>query len=240
MSFPHFVTACITLVFCRSALSEQPDDSSIKKNHVPQNVKDLLAEHGHRFEELFSDFFDFVEFQTIMLDDKLRYRRPIRGSLYDRMYTNFSEFVDFAMKHIIVMDVNTLYFGMSTQLKKFLNGFEHAVTENFENQCENSSYYFRPHVFSFREMVFHSDECDYWREHYQEQEDFWYNDETESIYLKTELKHLNAINRLQKVQGHRQDYEKHIYNKGLNKKKREIPHHFQKAHKTKSKKDLLF
>jgi hypothetical protein len=142
-------------------------------------------------------------------------------TLYDRMYDNFSVFVDFALKHIIVLDVETLYSGMSTQLNKFMKGYEHALSEN-------SGYGFTyPRIFTFHDMAFHSNECDYLRKLYEEQYEFWYEYETESI----DLKHLNADNRLQKVQGHRQDYEKHLFNKGLNKKKRERGHIPHKSHK---------
>ncbi len=248
MSFSQFVTACITLVFSQSGHCAVPycfATRSIKYKNNPHWVDELMAKHGHRFELLFSDFFTFIESQTIALDQKNKYLKgsnyEMYDTLYDRMYDNFSVFVDFALDNMTVLDVNTLYAGMSTQLKKFLKGYDKAVSNDFEYQCENS-YYFRPHVFSFSEMVFSSNECDYWRNHRQQQEDYWYEYETEPIFLKndsTELKHLNAANRLQKVQGHRRDYEKHIFNKGLNKKKREIPHYFQKVHKTKSKKDLL-
>ena len=228
MSFSQFVTACITLVFSQSGHGAVPycfATRSIKYKQNPHWVDQLLANHSQRFELLFSDFFVFIESQTLALDQKNKYLNgsyyKMRGTLYDRMYDNFSVFVDFALKHIIVLDVETLYSGMSTQLNKFMKGYEHALSEN-------SGYGFTyPRIFSFHDIEFHSDECDYWRKHYEEQYEFWYEYETESI----DLKHLNADNRLQKVQGHRQDYEQHLFNKGLNKKKRERGHIPHKSHK---------
>lgn len=242
MSFSQFVTACITLVFSQISYRAVSDDSDTHSVNYKQNcvqVDELVAKHGHRFELLFSDFFKFIENQTMALDRKNKYLNgsyyKIRGTLYDRMYDNFSVFVDFALKHIIVLDIETLYLGMATQLNKFMKGYEHAVSENFEYLCENASYGIYTRIFTFHDIEFHSDECDYWRKHYQEQEEYWYEYETESTYLKTEInndiKHLNANTRLQKVQGHRQDYEKYIFNKGLNKKKRERGHFLHKSQK---------
>ena len=172
------------------------------------------------------------------LDQKNKYMKgsyyKMRGTLYDRMYDNFSVFVDFALNNIIVLDAETLYSGMSTQLNKFMKGYEHAVSENLEYIRD---YNFYPKIFSFYEIEFHSDELDYFRKNYEEQEDFWYEYETEPIYLKnesTDLKNLNSANRSQKVQGHRQDYEQHLFNKGLNMKKRERGHFPHKSHKNKS------
>ena len=169
MSFPHFVTACITLVFCRSnlvALPKQPSDYSIKKNRVPQNVKDLVAEHGHHFEALFSEFFFFVELQTIELDklneELNRYCYAICGTLYDRMYENFSDFVDFALNNMIVVDVNTLYAGMSTQLKKFQKGYEVA----YANDDDRPFGYGR--VFSFSSIAAETDYYYYYQYCYDE------------------------------------------------------------------------
>jgi hypothetical protein len=246
MSFSQFITACITLVFSQSGHCAVPfcfATRSIKYKQNPHWVDELLAKHSHRFELLFSDFFTFIESQTIALERKNKYLKgsfyDMRGTLYDQMYDNFSVFFDFALKNIIVLDIETLYSGMSTQLNKFMKGYEHAVSENLQYISENAAYDLSPRIFSFYEIVFHSNECDYWYKYYQEQEEFWYEYETESIYLKTEstdLKNLNADNRLQKVQGHRQDYEQHLFNKGLNKKKRE--HSYTKPHKNKQRRDF--
>jgi hypothetical protein len=241
MSFSQFITACITLVFSQSGHCAVPfcfATRSIKYKQNPHWVDELLAKHSHRFELLFSDFFAFILGQTMALDRKNKYLKgynyEMYETLYDRMYDNFSVFVDFALNNIIVLDVETLYSGMSTQLKKFMKGYEYAVSENLEFLCENASYDFSPRIFSFYDIVFHSNEYDYIRKNYQEQEEYWYEYETEPIYLKTEstdLKHLNAVNRSRKVQGHRQDYEQHLFNKGLNKKKRERGHFPRKSHK---------
>ncbi len=239
MSFSQFITACITLVFSQSGHCAVPfcfATRSIKYKQNPHWVDELLAKHSHRFELLFSDFFTFIESQTIALEQKNKYLKGsfynMRGTLYDQMYDNFSVFVDFALKNIIVLDIETLYSGMSTQLNKFMKGYERAVSENLEYISENYAYDLSPRIFSFDEIVYYSNEYDYFRNHYQEQQEFRYKYETES----TDLKNLNAVNRLQKVQGHRQDYEQHLFNKGLNKKKRE--HSYTKPHKNKQRRDF--
>ena len=123
MSFSQFVTASIALIFAKSGTT------------CAKSQEQFVAEHGHRFELLFSDFFTFILGQTMALDRKNKFRKKYcatQETLYDRMYDNFSVFVDFALKHIIVLDVETLYSGMSTQLNKFMKGYEHAVSENLE------------------------------------------------------------------------------------------------------------
>jgi hypothetical protein len=228
MSFSQFVTTSIALIFAKSG-------TTCAKSH-----EEFVTKHGHRFELLFSDFFAFIKSQTMALDrkNKLRKKYYAQETLYDRMYDNFSVFVDFALKHIIVLDVETLYSGMSTQLNKFMKGYEYAFSENIDYLCENISYDFTyPRVSSFSEIVFHSDELDYFRKNYEEQYEFSYEYEPESIFLKNvdiDLKLLNSDNRSKKVQGHRQDYEQHLFNKGLNKKKRERGHFPHKSHKNKN------
>jgi hypothetical protein len=237
MSFSQFVTACITLVFSQSghrAVSDDFDTSSVNYKQNCVHIDELVAKHGHRFELLFSDFFKFIEHQTMLLD---KYKKLPKywnyDTLYDRMYDNFEVFVNFALKHIIVLDVETLYSGMATQLNKFMKGYEHAFSESMDYLSINISYDFTyPRISSFSEIVFHSHELDYWRKHDQEQYEYLYEYEPDEDNV--DLKNLNADNRLQKVQGHRQDYEQHLFNKGLNKKKRERGHIPHKSHKNKS------
>jgi hypothetical protein len=167
------------------------------------------------FEDLFHGFFTIIakheetihaaEAQCLYNHLDNNPSRFNRIPKYERMYKYFSIFVDYALQNITVYNEQSLYDGLSTQIQKFMKT---AKLFDFDSYTYYPCICQDPYGPTFMEVMWNIDNVCYIRTQ---------KFETESVLLKD----LNHDVRTRKVQGHRKDYEKYIYNKGLNKVKRE-------------------
>jgi hypothetical protein len=200
-----------------------------------------------QFKELFTEFFKFVESCSIKQFDSqyIKKSQNVKCEMceeyqticdlckmydscdsYDLMFHNFNKFLDMALDCIHFYDIRTLCDGLSAQIKKFMEVYEHcnkvdkkygALYTTFESVigvCIVYSMLTPSHIFPSLYDRNMNEILDY---------DF---DEKQ---MKSDLHSM-------RVQGHRQDYDQHIYNKGQNKKRRN--HTFRlKERKNKKQRD---
>jgi hypothetical protein len=112
---------CITWIFSTSGLGLSDEE---------------IKEQTPRFEALFSEFFELVRKFTIEEDAFCRamkiQRIPRRVSRFDRMLDNFDIFKEFAFKNIYIINPDTLYNGLKTQLEKFMVQYKISTENNFQ------------------------------------------------------------------------------------------------------------
>ncbi len=200
-SFSAFFSACFALVFSNNETSENDE-------HYKQELREFLDfVRDHTVAE--------IEYEKFVFES--RYFR--RGTKFDQMFENFLTFFDFALKNIHFVNSQTFYQGISTQMKKFVKTYNSL--ENFKyggygyhcTCCCNS--------ISFKGVTYdielQQNQLPYHLYHY------YYDDNGNPIVDTNEndLKQQNAFCRKRKTTGKRKDFEKHVYNKGLNLKKRE-------------------
>ena len=198
MNFSHFIHSCIMLVLAKSKLPE----GNFAKDYC--NISEVC-----------SDFFKFVHDHTL---SKLRYTymhpylfyNPQQKRKIDIMFDNFSFFLEYALKNIHIYNMDTLCNGLDTQIKKFINEYEYLIifNLNINDYCEilDNIYPSFEEVIEFIELS--KIICNY-------KNDVLLN--SNFVDLKQMKNNLHS----KRVAGHRQDFEKHLFNKGLNKSKRE-------------------
>lgn len=233
MSYSEFVAECFTLIFAKSGITNISSD-------------DFVTMHGKRFYELFLEFFKFVNKFTVTqlsLDqlsvslfitqkyDQTNKTKTNKINIYDEMFKNFTIFLDFAMDNIIVVNVDTLFDGLSTQTTKFMTFYNTMEHKN----CSVYGYSFCiccSDYYNFDDIII---EIKFYN-------DVYYQSEGDHILAVEEgefdkVKEKQTKERKHKVQGKRRDYEQYVYNKGLNKKKREHTH--TKQSKNKQHRDVM-
>jgi hypothetical protein len=131
------------------------------------------------------------------------------------MYDNFSVFATWAIRNIHVHDINTLCDGLKTQIDKFLYEYNFEIN-NYPIDSRDFCYYdYSPNFYypSFTEIVTYAD----MRSNYLQEKDEDVSNPTTDVEQKEIKINLHS----KRVSDHRQDFEKHLFNKGLNKAKRE-------------------
>jgi hypothetical protein len=213
-SFSSFASACIALVFSRSGI----------------NVDQV------QLKQFLSEFLEFVQEHTLT---EIAYEQFATESLYalrmtqqyGKMYNNFMIFLDFALKNICVIDEQTLYNGLSTQINKFKTMYDSLENFKFGGygyycSCCCNSLTFDDVIYQIQMVHSHL--------YYMDLE-IWIQNEIADI-LDPNLKQLNANLCTRKTRGQRKDYEQYKFNKGLITRKRQRI--TQKSHKNKKNRDF--
>jgi hypothetical protein len=211
MNFSQFINSSVLLVFAKSKLRG-----------------DNFAKDYDQVFKVCSDFFKLVREITIC---SLPHHRefpeifliPDHKTKFDIMYDNFSVFTEFALKNINILDINTLCNGLETQIKKFISEYNFYLSLDCIDPmdlCESDylPFYYLP---SFKQVALFA-------EMNVIQEVEWIAENNTREYediitqkMNYELKQMKTELHTKRVSGHRQDFEKHLFNKGLNKTKRE-------------------
>ncbi len=198
-SFSQFVTSCLLLVLSKNKIEGDKD-----------------SEDYQRVFTTCSSFFDFVGEHTLItiprhIYNQNRYFLPKYKTEFDVMYDNFSMFAEFALKNIHVYDINTLCNGLETQIKKFMDQYE-KYDLIFLDSRDFCYYDYAPLCClpSFGDILY-----------FLEMSNCYNYERQKTLKLNYEPKEMLTNLHAKRVSGHRQDFEKHVFNKGLNKEKRE-------------------
>lgn len=215
--------------------------------------QDKLREQTFRFEQLFSELFKLIELHStkvhqnaaiVFRTKKVQFKNYVLNVTTAEKNTNpptvdqlmkdfLNLFLDMAFKCIHVYDIQTLCDGLATQAARFVSEYEYLDSIEAYYDFDDAFYYSsdRPPI-NFMHII---DTCANFSNGRPE-------------YLSRTMAHDNIVNvvdfdgkqlksdlHLKRVQGHRQDYDQHIFDKGLNKKRRE---HGFRLKERKSKKRL--
>jgi hypothetical protein len=206
MNFSQFIGYCIVLVLSKSNL-ECKNYSEDYDRVFKICFQFLKVVRKHTFDTLLRHY----KYPTLTL-------LPECSTKFDIMYDNFCVFANWAIQNIHVHDINTLCDGLKTQIDKFLHEYNLRISNypiDSRDFCYND---YSPNFYypSFVEIV---TSLEMYSQYLQEKDEELvkfpdYNTDDLQKQMHTEL-------HSKRVSGHRQDFEKHLFNKGLNKAKRE-------------------
>ena len=227
-SFDHFIDQSISLVISRSNIAETHRNLAETHCNLEETPPDLAEPNRKILYDLFHKFFIFIH--------KYEKENYFGKDLFDRMYHEFDMFMDFVFNNISFCNFESLCTGISTQLSKFMNMYKQIQKFKTDYLCQ---YGYLGHIITtFYEVIYNIE--------WVAQNNKYIKDFEEKLLLSDTLtsinvdfKSINSENHSEKVHGKHRDYQKHIYNKGLNKKKRKNEHNVYKVHKTKNRPDIV-
>lgn len=202
------MNSSIVFDFCIFSLESK---LALESKFQPKKVKKFA--YFSQFKDLFSEFFEFIVSRSIIQfnNSKNICIHEDVDDVYDLMYHNFNLFIDMALDCIHYYDISTLCDGLSTQIKKFVEVYEHCYNidkkyGDIATSFESVYNVFIAYSNLIPDHIFQS--------LYNWNMDEIQDDDFDGKQLKSELY-------VKRVQGHRQDYDQHIFNRGQNKKRRE-------------------
>jgi hypothetical protein len=208
MNFSQFISACIMFVLSKSNLE--------------------CNDYSEDYDRVFKTCFQFLKkvVRKHTLDSLPRhYKYPTHfllpnyaATTFDVMFENFAVFAEWAMQNIHIHDINTLCDGLKTQIDKFVKEYNFYINTFPIDSRDLCEYDYSPNFYypSFTEVLLYIDmNSNYVQEKNEERQ------KVSDQFTDVEQKEMKTILHSKRVSGHRQDFEKHLFNKGLNKAKRE-------------------
>jgi hypothetical protein len=132
------------------------------------------------------------------------------------MFNNFCVFANWAIQNIHVHDINTLCDGLKTQIDKFVYEYKFNILNCPIDSRDFCYYDYSPNFDfpTFTDIVIYADIRSNYLQEKEKDED------VSNTSTNVEQKEIKINLHSKRVSGHRQDFEKHLFNKGLIKAKR--------------------